>query len=398
MWYLANYLAKNDCEITIVTSNGFNFGNLGFPDLPSNVRVVYVNDPVKKAMQKRVSALRSDSPPSGLKSRSILMAKKVSSFFAFPDYAIFALPSYYIALKKILDGNPGSTLIVSAPSHSLFLLFVLLSRYRGRGVKLVADYRDGWNATAIFAKDGFCKERLSLFLELSVCRIADSILFATNSMRENTQKLFATVDIFAKSHVVMNGYPEKFFNSGSSLSKRDSTKKFRIGYFGVANDQLKSYRNIEPILVFLKNLMSQGFNFVLELYGDIRISRIDLLKYDFVELKGNVSHSEAIRIMRELDCLLMYHLERKGASEVITGKFFDYVCACRPILCVSPLDMEGALMVKNGGFGRVADFEDQDQIFKAFSEIYCGEVMVDPMVATAFSRESQYAKILPLLN
>jgi len=103
-------------------------------------------------------------------------------------------------------------------------------------------------------------------------------------------------------------------------------------------------------------------------------------------------------LMGSMDCLLMYHMEREGAHEVITGKFFDYVAARRPILCISPLDMEGARIVEGGRFGVVADFEDVEKICNSFSEIYYGKFIMDTAASDNFSRESQYSKLLPLLS
>lgn len=397
MWYLANYLANQGYEVTVVASNGVNFGSLGFPNLPNTVKKIYVNDPIKRAMQQQIAALKTSKKANFLRQKIVMAVRKIADFFAFPDYAVFALINYYRQLKFLLSQDKYDAVIVSAPSHSLLLLIVLLKRSDLQGVKLIADYRDGWNATALFAKNGVLRSPLSRYLESKVLKFADFVLFATNSMKANTQKLFSSADLFSKSLLVMNGYPESLSNSAQFLKKGEQLTGFRLGYFGVANDQADSYRNIQPIILALNVLRRDGLDFSLELYGDIRTSQLDLSKYDFVKVMGSLSHSEAICRMSEMDCLLMYHMERRGASEVITGKFFDYVCAQRPILCVSPLNMEGALMVKDGGFGKVADFESQEQIRQAFREIYDGEISIDPEKAIAFSREAQYAKIIAVL-
>ena len=397
MWYLANYLTNHGHEVTVVASNGVDFGSLGFPNLPNTVKTIYINDPIKKAMQQQISALKTSKKANFLRSKIVKAIRKVADLFAFPDYAIFALHNYYKQLKALLNQDKYSAVIVSAPSHSLLLLIVLLKRSALQGVKFIADYRDGWNATALFAKNGFLRAPLSRYLESKALTAADYILFATNPMRTNTQKLFSTVDLFSKSLVVMNGYPEALAKSAKRLEQGKPSTCFRLGYFGVANDQAGSYRNIWPIILALDVLRCEGLEFSLELYGDIRISQLDLSDYDFVRVMGSLSHSESISRMFEMDCLLMYHMERKGASEVITGKFFDYVCSQRPILCVSPLDMEGALMVKSGGFGKVADFESQDQIWQAFREIFNGEVSIDPEKSIEFSRERQFDKIFKLI-
>lgn len=57
VWYLADYLSRQGFEVLVVTSDGHNFGNLGFPALPEKVKVAYVSDPIKKLMQRQVFAL-----------------------------------------------------------------------------------------------------------------------------------------------------------------------------------------------------------------------------------------------------------------------------------------------------------------------------------------------------
>lgn len=397
IWYLADYLSRRGYEVVVVSSDGHDFGNLGFPELSELVTVVYVSDPVKRIMQRQVSVLRSEISVGGYRRRVILSLKKLASMLAFPDFAVFALPAYYIEMKKILREESDVAVIISAPSHSLLLLAVLFGKQR-RGVKFIADYRDGWNVRGVFSRKGFFSRWLSRILEKAVCNSVDHALFAANSMRLSTEVLFPVLEREGKSVTVMNGYPERVYRETDKNIDECPSVGFKIGHFGIVNDQLDSYRNIEPVLKALAILRRRGFDFSLELYGDARISRIDISSYDFVSLKGSVSHEEALSIMGGMGCLLMYHMEREGAREVVTGKFFDYVSSRRPILCVSPLDMEGALMVESGRFGKIADFEDVEQICSAFSEIYNGDFVIDAIGAANFGRESQYSKILPLLN
>lgn len=396
VWYLADYLARQGYEVLVVSSDGYDFGNLGFPELPPSVRVIYVSDPVKKIMQRHVSTLRTDSSVGGYRRKVMHVLKKFASILAFPDFAVFALPAYCIELNRILRRESELAVIISAPSHSLLLLAALFGK-RSVKVKFIADYRDGWNVRGIFSRKGLLGRWLSRYLETTVFKSVDHVLFASNSMRTSTEELFPILEREGKAVTVMNGYPERLSREIVALD-HESPASFRVGHFGVVNDLVDSYRNIEPLLKVFALLRSRGLDFSLELYGDIRLSRTDLSAYDFVHVKGSASHEDALAIMRDMDCLLMYHMEREGAREVVTGKFFDYVSAHRPILCVSPLDMEGALMVKAGRFGEVADFEDVEKICSAFSRIYDGSFVLDAAESVNFSRESQYSKILPLLN
>lgn len=381
-----------------MTSDGHDFGNLGFPELAPNVRVIYVPDRVKRLMQRQVSVLRAAATPGNFRSKLVHVLRNVAAKFAFPDFAVFALPGYYRELKKLFRTGDVSALLVSAPSHSLMLLLPAFAGSQKNGTRLFADYRDGWNAGGIFAAKNWLSGVLARQLEGLVCRKVDHALFATKAMQENTQAMFSVLREQDKSVTVMNGYPASALRESTYEAPVAAPGTFIIGYFGVANDQPGSYRNIAPILAAIADLKTQGVDFVLEMYGDIRLSLTDLASYDFVVVHGSVSHHEALARMRHMDCLLMYHMERQGAQEVVTGKFFDYVAAKRPILCISPREMEGARMVEAGGFGKVADFESADDIRTAFLDIYHGTFVLNTEKTAEYSREAQYSKIMPLLN
>jgi hypothetical protein len=398
VWYLADYLARHDFAVVVVASDGHDFGTLGFPELAPGVRVIYVPDRVKRIMQRQVSVLRTAAAPGNFRSKLLHGLRKVAEKFAFPDFAVFALPGYYRALKKEFRSGDVAALLVSAPAHSLMLLLPAFAGSKRNGTRLFADYRDGWNAGGIFAAKSWLRGALARRLEGLVCRKVDHALFATKAMQANTETLFPVLRAQDKSLTVMNGYPASALQEEADAAPVAASGRFSIGYFGVANDQPGSYRNIAPILAALAELKVRGVDFILEMYGDVRVAHTDLAAHDFVVLQGSVSHHEALARMRRMDCLLMYHMEREGAQEVVTGKFFDYVAARRPILCVSPREMEGARMVEAGGFGRVADFEDAEDIRAAFLDIFHGAFVLNTAKSTEYSREAQYSKLLPLLN
>lgn len=328
----------------------------------------------------------------------MLGLKRLLKILAFPDFAVFALPAYWRKLKKLLNNEDVAAVLISAPSHSLLLLAIFFAKHRKKGVRFLADYRDGWNARGAFAARGLLSGYISRRLERAVCEEVDYALFATKVMRANTEAMFPVLAWREKALTVMNGYPESVVREISGCVNGALPGNFKMGHFGVVNDQAGSYRNIEPVLQALSVLRRRGFDFTLMLFGDVRFARINISDYDFVVLGGSVPHSDALACMKSMDCLLMYHIEKEGAREVVMGKVFDYISACRPILCVSPLDMEGAVIVDEGRFGRVASFEDYQQIYDAFSAIYNGEFAVDVDSASGFSREAQYSKILPLVS
>jgi len=48
VWYLIDFLSRNGFKVYVVTSDGANYGALGFPEFSGDVEVIYLRDPVKK--------------------------------------------------------------------------------------------------------------------------------------------------------------------------------------------------------------------------------------------------------------------------------------------------------------------------------------------------------------
>jgi len=395
VWYLADFLARKGFLVTVLTSTGHDFGNIGFPPLHDNVQVCYVRDPVKEKMQSRVAAMQGVDVRGKANKKVLLILRGLVSKFVIPDFGMFALPAYCIALSRILKAERVSDVIISAPSHSLLLAAVFIRFLKGCDVKIIADYRDGWNVRATFSSRGRLGRAVSIFMERSVIKSIDVALFATRSMLNNTLSMFSELKD-KNALLLLNGCPELFL---SDVRPREgSSGVFRIGHFGVVNDLEGGYRNIVPVLDHFQALKNEGFKFVLELYGDLRLSKIDIASYDFVRICGSLSHADALQRMREMDCLLMYHLEREGCQEVITGKFFDYVSARVPIFCLSPLEMEGAQLIAAHDLGICADYDEFDQVRNAFRALYEGRFVIGEGDVQMFSREAQYSKLLPLLS
>ena len=390
--HLARFLNDCGCEVHILTSDGADFGDLGLGDFLSELNITYLSDPLKKSVQERL--LRIGDDPNGSASAGLSLLRAVKRFlnsFILPDLGIFMVPKYYRTAVTLAKSKEIDTVIVSTPPHSMQLVGGLLKQRFGERIELVVDYRDSWNASSIFAPRGKCTSRISRWLEEFTLRRADIITCASQPMLAKLTRLFPDRTLDDKCLLMMNGYAEQ----PCPIAVPTAAEELRIGYFGMANDDNRGYRNVQPLLHVMALGVAAGLRIRLVFYGSLRLSRIDIRKFPFVEVHRSVPHGEVLDIMRKMDYLLILHTDPSNSDEVITGKFFDYLRARRPILCFMPRDAEAVRLAERFQVGAWLDSQTPERALEALASLkhrqYPG--LLDDRLVSSFSRREQYAKL-----
>ena len=106
-------------------------------------------------------------------------------------------------------------------------------------------------------------------------------------------------------------------------------------------------------------------------YGNIDLNpswKIEL--EDQIGIYPGLSHLEALNEMTKFDILLVLHTEKDGASEVLTGKLFDYLLSLRPILVIGPESMAAKELVENKKLGYTCNFENHANMIDTLERIY----------------------------
>ena len=135
-------------------------------------------------------------------------------------------------------------------------------------------------------------------------------------------------------------------------------------------------------------------------YGSLRLSRINLKDFPFVEVNASVAHAEVFDVMQGMHYLLILHTDPASSDEVITGKFFDYVKARRPILCFSPENTEAARLVKRWQLGEWLDSRSPERAMQALSTLRTRDypALLDDELVSSFGRDGQYRTLYQKLG
>lgn len=396
MLKLAEYLGKNGIEVFVLAAKGEEISHFGYRDLVRGLKVTYLEDRLQPLLN-RITDTSSDSALQKINrsSAGFRLFKKLVNELSVPDVGVFFVVKFIREAARMVRQHGIRNVLVTSPPPSTLLAGYALKKKFGDRINFIVDYRDSWNLGYVGRKRTLLADRLNLAMENRVLGTADHFLHVSAPMLDALTT--RVKGIAAKATLVMNGYDEN-----QLLVKAPPpplSDRLRIGHFGRFGEN-EPHRNPERLFEALEKCMG---SIRLVLYGDVSVSDRwrERLK-DVAEFAGVVSHEEALRKMQEMDLLLLYHSEREGAKEVITGKLFEYMLAGRPILAMGSPEMEAATIVSGERIGYTVDLFDPPAVEAVLRRVHAlwkegNLVRYDIGNLKRYSRQHQYSKILPLL-
>ena len=91
-----------------------------------------------------------------------------------------------------------------------------------------------------------------------------------------------------------------------------------------------------------------------------------------------------------------------NAKGILTGKFFEYLAAKRPVLAVGPEDGDVAMILRETRAGQIADFDDQEKMKKIILDFYNqyknNQLVVEPKGIEHYSRKELTRKLVNVLE
>lgn len=270
-----------------------------------------------------------------------------------PDSRVFWIRPSVRRLKKLLREEKDFDCIISTgPPHSTHLIALALKKEFG--IKWIADFRDPWTQIDFYEQLNIGKsaDKKQHRLEEEVLRTADEIVTVSKGCAEGLEAI-------AKRpiEVISNGFTFPEFEA----KKIDNNGNFVISHFG----SMPSSRNPEFLWRVLSEICSENSEFAaklkLELTGtvdfEVRKSLESAGLLSYVQFNDPIGHAESIEKQRESALLLLIANTTGNVKGILTGKFFEYLGAKRPILATGARDSDlaEAMTHTKAGFFATSD-------------------------------------------
>lgn len=378
----AKYLRESGWEPVIYTpsnpENPVEDSSL-FKDIPANLEVIkapiwepygfYKKFVGRKKEEKINTGFLSEKKKTGFTEKVSVWLR--GNFFI-PDARKFWIKPSINFLSKYLSGNKIDFIVSTGPPHSMHL--IALGLKKNFNIPWLADFRDPWTNIDYYKDLMLSKaaDKRHHQLEKEVLTNADLVVSIGNTMNEEfiRSQLPGDSEQLKKFHVITNGYDEEdLINDGITLDK-----KFSISHIGT----LVRSRNPEALWKVLSALVKSNSNFEsdleIKLVGKVDASVMELIeKYDLKKHLSKIEyldHDEVIKVQNQSQVLLLILNNTINAKGILTGKFFEYLAAKRPILCIGPVDGDVANIIQETNAGTIIGFEDYEGLKKELMKLY----------------------------
>ena len=286
--------------------------------------------------------------------------------FFIPDARKFWIRPSIRFLKKYLKDHRIDVLISTGPPHSTHLIALPLAQKFG--LPWLADFRDPWTSIDFYKDLRLTKwaDKKHHKLESEVLRNASAVSVISSSMAVDFRK------ICNRSYsIISNGFDPEDIDIKSSP---EPDKKFSIAHIGT----LVSTRNPVTLWEALKSLLidHQGLaeDLEIKLVGKVDFTVISSLKdyglSRFVKKIDYLPHDEVIQCQRQSQVLLLIINDTPNSGMILTGKFFEYMAARRPILCLGPRDGDAARILGETHTGLLAGFGEVNALKQHILHFY----------------------------
>lgn len=272
------------------------------------------------------------------------------------------------AIRKALElikSESISTIITTGPPHSTHLIGIRLKKIAG--IRWIADFRDPWTDIYYYKElyHSGLATRYDSCLEKKVLLASDKIITVSEDVKRLLSK--KAEGLAEKITVIPNGYDETDFKK----IEPEKNQFFTIAYIGTVAMSYRIDRFVEAVyrlpdkvkekikVRFVGNVPEEILNqFVLKNLG----SNIEVLGY--------IPHEQAVRQMKGASLLLLAIPESQNNKGIVTGKFFEYLAARRPILAIGPQEGDVDQMIRDCRAGRLFSYNDTEKMSEFILEIF----------------------------
>lgn len=283
-----------------------------------------------------------------------------------PDARKFWIAPSVNYLKDWLKNNPVDVIVSTGPPHSMHLIGMQLKTETG--IPWLADFRDPWT-NIDFYKDlklTSWADRKHHHLEQKVLQQADAVTLISSGMAKDFKRI-----VGRDYHLITNGFDEDDFKGITPTSNQG---KFKLSHVG----SLVKSRNPKILWQALTELVAEDEklkkDLEIALTGTVDLSvRQDIAEFgldDHVQYKAYLPHNQLVNEFNSSTALLLLINDTPNAGLILTGKFFEYMAANRPIICLGPTDGDAARILNETQTGFAFGFDEKEKLKERIKALY----------------------------
>ena len=288
-----------------------------------------------------------------------------SNFFV-PDPKRFWIKPSVRYLKNYISNNRIDAIVSTGPPHSVHLIAQKVSE--STGVPWLADFRDPWTKMYNFKYMGHTSfvKKIHARLEHGVVASADAVVTVSGTIANELQQLRPD----NKVHVITNGFDSADFDTSAG----EPVTSFSIVYTGL----FVKTQNPAILWEVISDMCSTNSRFAndlkIVLIGNIDSSVIeDIEKHSlstYLTHEGYLPHHKVISCQKKAAILLLAGGEEPESRGIMTGKFFEYLAAQRPILGFGPKGGDMDIALAESGHGEMFAYDNKKGVADWLGEMY----------------------------
>ncbi len=380
-------------------------------------RTSFWRTPLQLAIDIRDKLMRRGNSHNSLKNKSTLKSKSknvgempyikrlLAGLNWLPDDKLYWLIPGFRKGIRLIKKNNIQHIVVSAPPHSSIILAYFLALCTNSSI--VIDFRDPWCLYGEGSQSNSFKPDLLIAAENRIQKKIlkkTSAILATNEYFRNAllkENPFLSAE---KMHVVQNGFDSSDY---PAVSKKNTTfnKKYIISYLGTFYMKRNPQNFLKALSLFrqIKGLSENDIEvrFIGNVEDAEQIPVKKMIKEaglnNVAKIKGHVKYSEALRLMRESNLLLLL---APAQPYQIPAKTYEYIAAGCPILALTEPGATASL-IEDSNCGISVDPHDIQGISNALHRLYddyqngAKSYVCD---ASPFERRVQASQLAAILN
>ncbi len=275
-----------------------------------------------------------------------------------PDAKRFWITPSLRFLRKYVRTHQIPLVISTGPPHTVHKIAYHL--YQKEDVRWLADFRDPWTQIDYFHELPMLSvvKQWHQRWERKIIQAADKVVVVSPQMEAYFAKLLPRST--HKLSLITNGYDSAI---ARSVVLDNAFSIVHSGSINADRTHASFFQGLKAALEAEPNLKN---HLQLVWIGKLSYEARQLLKMyeleSYAVFPGYVPYAQLASRLATARVLYLPINNTPDAKGIVTGKFFEYLPAQRPILAQAPLDGDLATLIERTQSGMIFDFEDKEGV------------------------------------